>query len=213
MRLSQWGHACVRLADHDTTVVIDPGGWSDVTSALDGADHLLITHEHADHLAVGPVSEELHRHPDLQVYGPPSALALLAAAGAPTERLHAVAPGDSLDLDGVPVTVGGGRHAEIHPDVPRIDNVGYLVGAVWHPGDSFDEPPGPARVLLVPIAAPWLRIAGAIDLVRAVAPELALPIHDAIYSEQGRALADRLLSQLGGAGEYRRTHPGEVLSV
>lgn len=213
MRLSQWGHACVRLADHDTTVVIDPGGWSDVTGALDGADHLLVTHEHADHLAVGPVSEELHRHPDLQVYGPAAALALLAAAGSPAERLHAVVPGDTLDLDGVPVVVGGGLHAEIHPDVPRIDNVGYLVGAVWHPGDSFDEPPGPARVLLVPIAAPWLRIAGAIDLVRAVAPELALPIHDAIYSEQGRALADRLLSQLGGAGEYRRTHPGEVLSV
>lgn len=213
MRLSQWGHACVRLADDGTTVVIDPGGWSDVTGALDGADHLLVTHEHADHLAVGPVSEELHRHPDLQVYGPEPALSLLAAAGAPSERLHAVTPGDRLDLDGIPVLVGGGVHAEIHPDVPRIANVGYLVGAVWHPGDSFDEPPGPARGLMVPIAAPWLRIAGAIDLIRAVAPELALPIHDAIYSEQGRALADTLLSRLGGAGEYRRTRPGEVLSV
>lgn len=213
MRLSQWGHSCVRLAHHGTTVVIDPGTWSDVTGALDGADHLLLTHEHADHLAVGPVSEELRRHPDLQVHGPAAALSLLSAAGAPAERLHPVTPGDRLDLGGIPALVGGGVHAEIHLDVPRIANVGYLVGAVWHPGDSLDEPPEPARVLLVPVAAPWMRIADAIDLVRAVAPELALPIHDAIYSEQGRGLADTLLGRLGGAGEYRRTRPGEVLSV
>lgn len=213
MRLSQWGHACVRLADDSSTVVIDPGGWSDVTGALDGADHVLVTHEHADHLAVGPMTEELHRHPGLQVHGPAPALALLSGAGVPAERLHEVVPGDRLDLGGIRVLVGGGLHAEIHPDLPRVPNVGYLVGPVWHPGDSLDVPPEPARVLLVPAAAPWLRIAGAVDLLRAVAPELALPIHDAILNEAGRSLADRLLSSLGGAGEYRRTGPGEVLSV
>jgi L-ascorbate metabolism protein UlaG (beta-lactamase superfamily) len=213
MRLSQWGHACVRLADDGTSVVVDPGIWSDVTGALDGADHLLLTHEHADHLAVGAVREELDRHPDMQVYGPEPALALLSGVGVPTDRLHPVEPGDRLDLGGIPVLVGGGVHDEVHPDVPRVPNLGYLVGPVWHPGDSLDLPPEPARVLLVPAAGPWLRIAGAVDLIRAVAPELALPIHDAIYSEQGKALADTLLARLGGAGEYRRTRPGEVLSV
>ena len=195
-------------------MVIDPGGWSDVTGALDGADHLLVTHEHADHLGRGPVSEELAPSPR-----PPGVRTrsrrwrCCPPPGRAPERLHPVAPGDRLDLSGIPVLVGGGIHAEIHPDVPRVANVGYLVGAVWHPGDSFDVPPAPARVLLVPVAAPWLRIADAIDFVRAVAPELALPIHDAIYSEQGRALADTLVCRLGGAGEYRRTRPGEVLSV
>ncbi len=91
--------------------------------------------------------------------------------------------------------------------------MGYLVGPVWHPGDSVDAPPETARVLLVPAGAPWLRVADAVDLVRAVHPELAIPIHDAIYSGQGAALADSLLSRLGGAGEYRRTHSGETLTI
>ena len=41
------------------------------------------------------------------------------------ERLHVVAPGDSIDV-GVPVQVVGEKHAVIHPDYPRFDNSGYL---------------------------------------------------------------------------------------
>ncbi|MDO8107740.1 MBL fold metallo-hydrolase [Isoptericola sp. b441] len=213
MELSKWGHSCVRMVDHDVTVVIDPGGWSDVAGALDGADHVLVTHEHADHLAVDRVAAWLAHAPQAQVHGPAAALAPLEEAGVSPERLNAVQPGDRLDLNGLVVLVGGGTHAEIHPDVPRPANVGYLVGPVWHPGDSVDTPPEPARVLLVPAGAPWLRLADAVELVRAVRPELAIPIHDAIYSGQGTGLADSLLSRLGGAGEYRRTTSGETLTV
>ena len=124
-----------------------------------------------------------------------------------------MAPGDRLDVAGTDVQVGGGEHAVIHPDVPRPENVGYLIGRIWHPGDSVDLPPDRADVLLVPAAGPWLRLADAIDLVRAVRPTLAVPIHDAILSGAGRALVDRLLSGLGGAGDERRLASGESLEL
>lgn len=213
MHLTSCGHSCVRVEVEATVVVIDPGVWSDVPGVLDQADHVLVTHEHADHLAVDAVAGALRGGARFVVHGPRAALDTLADAGAPADRLDAVVPGNRFTLGGIEVQVGGGVHAEVHPDVPRPENLGYLVGPIWHPGDSFDHPPAPARVLLVPVAGPWLAVRDAIDLVRAVRPELAIPIHDAVLDARGRALVDGLVGRLGGAGEYRRPLPGEVLTV
>ena len=48
MRITKLGHACVRIEHAGVTVVIDPGVFTDV-GAVDGADAVLITHEHPDH--------------------------------------------------------------------------------------------------------------------------------------------------------------------
>ena len=60
----------------------------------------------------------------------------------------------------------------------------------------------------MPVAGPWMKLSEAIDYVRAVRPRVAVPVHDAILSEQGRALVDRLVGGLGGA-DYRRIAAGE----
>ena len=45
----------------------------------------------------------------------------------------------------------GGQHALIHPAIPMIANLGYLVdGSVYHPGDSFTVPTAPVSTLLLP---------------------------------------------------------------
>ena len=48
MRITKFGHACVRLETDDHAVVLDPGGFTGA-EAVDGATVILITHEHADH--------------------------------------------------------------------------------------------------------------------------------------------------------------------
>ncbi len=48
MRITKFGHACVRLEHDGKTVVIDPGMFTD-PEAVDGADAVVITHEHPDH--------------------------------------------------------------------------------------------------------------------------------------------------------------------
>ena len=53
MRITKFGHACVRVEHDGVTVVIDPGVFTDV-EAVDGADAVLITHEHADHYVARP---------------------------------------------------------------------------------------------------------------------------------------------------------------
>ena len=48
MRITKFGHACVRVEHDGVTLVIDPCGWTE-PEAVDGATTVLITHEHPDH--------------------------------------------------------------------------------------------------------------------------------------------------------------------
>ncbi|UBU08804.1 MBL fold metallo-hydrolase [Nonomuraea gerenzanensis] len=50
MLLTKFGHACVRVEKDGRRLVIDPGGLTE-PQALDGADAVLVTHEHFDHFS------------------------------------------------------------------------------------------------------------------------------------------------------------------
>ena len=208
--ITHWGHACVRLERDGRRLVLDPGSFSDL-AVLDDADAVLVTHEHVDHVDVDRLAAALGARDGLAAWAPGGVAARLTEAGAPADRVHAVAGGETFEAAGFAVRAVGEWHAVIHPDVPRVHNVGYLVdGALLHPGDSFTPPPAgtDVDVLLVPVAGPWMKLAEAIDYVRAVRPRVAAPIHDAILSDPGRALADRLVGGMGGAGAYVRIAAG-----
>jgi L-ascorbate metabolism protein UlaG (beta-lactamase superfamily) len=188
MRLTKFGHSCVRLEHDGATLVIDPGAWTD-REAIDGATAVLVTHEHPDHY-----------HPDhlLATDAPVLTIEAVAAriredAPALAERVQVVTPGEEVDA-GLPVTVVGERHAVIHPDLPRFDNSGYLVTAgdtrVFHPGDALTGPGVPVDVLCVPVCAPWMRAAEGVDFAREVGAPRNLAIHDKVYSEAGLRIVD-----------------------
>ena len=194
MRITKFGHACVRIELDSTTVVVDPGGFTD-PEAVDGATAILITHEHFDHYD----AEKLRRvdAPIFTVDGVAAAI----ASGAPdlTERVTVVTAGDQFDV-GVPVTAVGVDHAVIHPDIPRIHNSGYLFDLagtkVYHPGDALTAPDEAVDLLLAPASAPWLKVSEAIDFVREVGAARNVPIHDAIYSAAGHGVLDTLMGNL-----------------
>ncbi len=188
MRITKFGHACVRVEHAGTTVVLDPGVFTD-RAALDGADAVLITHEHADHYL-----------PDhlLATDAPVFTIEAVAAhiredAPAVAERLTVVAPGETFDV-GVPVRAVGELHAVIHPEFPRFFNSGYVLTLgdrkVYHPGDALTEPGEDVDVLLVPVSGPWLKASEAIDFARAVKAPRNLAIHDRVYSEAGLGIID-----------------------
>ena len=70
------------------------------------------------------------------------------------------------------------------------------------------------EVLLLPVSAPWMKLSEAAEYLQAVAPDIAVPIHDAILSDAGRALVDRVIQQVaGGVAQYRRLAAGETLTI
>ena len=94
--------------------------------------------------------------------------------------------------------VAGRHHAVIHPDIPVVPNVGYLVGGrLFHPGDAFTVPGRPIEVLAVPAGAPWLKVSEPIDYLRQVRPRVAVPVHEQVLSAAGKSIHYRQLEQLG----------------
>ncbi|WP_433180725.1 MBL fold metallo-hydrolase [Actinoallomurus sp. CA-150999] len=212
MKLTKLGHACIRLEKDGTTLVVDPGGLTG-PGALEGADAVLVTHEHFDHFDEGALRAALDASPGLRVWTNSATAAKLEGLGG---RVTAVGHGDAFDIDGIGVEVYGEWHAVIHPDIPRIGNVGFLVdGKIFHPGDAFTVPERTVDTLMVPISGPWQKPAEAIDYVRAVKPARAFSVHDEILSEVGKTLVNGLLGENGpGTGAaYDRLSPDDVVEL
>jgi L-ascorbate metabolism protein UlaG (beta-lactamase superfamily) len=207
MRLTKFGHACVRLDTADGAVVIDPGDFSP-DADLDGAADVLVTHEHADHIDVDRVAGAVRAGARLHTNA-----SLASRLGDEYNVVaNAVAPGDTFSVAGLAVRVVGGEHAEIYDGLPGCANVGFVLGGVYHPGDSLHVPDGKVETLLVPVSAPWLKLGEALDFVGSVRPARAIPIHDALLSAIGNAGVDRWMDMKADT-DYRRLGPGESLEV
>jgi glyoxylase-like metal-dependent hydrolase (beta-lactamase superfamily II) len=184
MELTKHGHSCVRVDDGDRTLVIDPGVFSDVEAALDGADAVFVTHEHPDHLDADRIRAAARADPRLRIHAVAPVAAGLADLG---EQVTAVGAGETFTTAGFEVQTFGGQHALIHPTIPVVANVGVLVdGAVYHPGDSFVVPPAPVSALLFPSVAPWSKMSEVIDFVVAVRAPFAYALHDGIVNDAYR---------------------------
>ncbi|BCJ62696.1 MBL fold metallo-hydrolase [Micromonospora endophytica] len=199
MRITKYTHACVRLEHDGRVLVIDPGTWSE-PRALAGADAVLVSHEHTDHVDVLRLAGL-----GVPVFVPEEAV-LPDLAPLPVARVRA---GERFTAAGFDVTAVGGRHATIHGGQPDCANLGYLVAdEIYHPGDSLTPPGRPVRTLLVPAQASWLKLTEAIDFAVAAGAAQVFPIHDAQLNERGLASVNGWFSET--VPGYRHLAPGQT---
>ncbi len=162
-------------------LVIDPGAFGGA-DALDGANAVLVTHEHFDHVEPDTLRAAMTANPGL--------------------RLWAAAPVAGQFGDSATGSAGSGaarlhrrrvQHARVR-QAPRDDPPrppGRCERRVpggrrgLHPGDSYTVPEDPVNTLLVPISGPWFSTREMIDYVRAVAPRRTFAVHDALLSPVG----------------------------
>jgi L-ascorbate metabolism protein UlaG (beta-lactamase superfamily) len=209
MRITKFGHACVRIENEGQVVVLDPGGFTE-REAVDGATAVLITHEHPDHLEVDHL-----RATDAPIYTIDAVRTQIAEADeSVAERVHVVSPGQQFEADGLSVTAVGELHAVIHDDMPRFFNSGFVVDVggtrIYHPGDAFTAPDGPVDVLLLPVHAPWSRISEVVDFAREVGARRSYAVHDGLLNDKGHAVVGRTLHLLLDSDDhaYERVEPG-----
>lgn len=216
MKLTKYTHSCVRLENQAKVLVIDPGGFSEVEEALEGADYLLITHAHPDHFQPQKVLAYLAEHPEVQVFAPQPVVDEILSQ-LPQASAQPCLGEEELDLPGFAVKTYGGQHALIHPLIPIIANVGYLInGKVYHPGDSLVVPHDlTPEVLLLPIHAPWNKIQEVIDFMLAVKAPRAYPIHNALLSDKGHTIIEGQLSNFGQkyGTQYSHLSAGQSLEI
>jgi L-ascorbate metabolism protein UlaG (beta-lactamase superfamily) len=183
VRITHYGHACVLAELPDgTRILFDPGTYSAGFEDLAGLDAILITHEHPDHHDTG-------RLPRL-------------AEASPGARVVTVADAENtVTAGGGTVRIQRGDHAVVHPALPNVANNAYQAGdLLFHPGDSFALPVGPVRILLLPAGGPWMKAGESADYLRAVSPEIAIPIHQAGLADVHQQLHYQIFRGLAPSG-------------
>ncbi|MGV9597562.1 MBL fold metallo-hydrolase [Streptosporangium sandarakinum] len=212
MKLTKFGHACVRLEKDGSALVIDPGAFSE-ESALEGARTVLITHEHFDHVDVERLRRAAEADPSLEIWTNEAVAATLT--GLPAE-IRTVRHGDTFDTAGFEVKVVGEWHAPNHPDIPAVRNTGFLVDEeVFYPGDAFTPPGTEVPTLLVPTNAPWMKMAEMVEYLRRIRPARAFSTHDGLLNDAGLGLIDGWLEREGEQqkADIRRLKPGESVDL
>jgi len=175
MRLRKLGHSCLLAEGATYRLLIDPGCFASGLKDLSDLTGILITHSHEDHLDLAGLKSVLARNPRTPVSADEASAATLADLGLPADAVH---EGDVLEL-GTAVRVHGREHAVIHPDLPNVPNVGYLLAdGLFCAGDAFTVPASPVRILAVPVDAAWMKVSEAIDWLRIIRPRVAVPVHD-----------------------------------
>ncbi|CAM06305.1 L-ascorbate metabolism protein UlaG (beta-lactamase superfamily) [Saccharopolyspora erythraea NRRL 2338] len=194
MQITHFGHSCVLLETGSARLLLDPGTFSSGFEDLRDLDGVLITHQHPDHLDFDRVPALLEHNPHARFIADHGSAEIAESKGF---GVTTAAPGDTLSFGATTVDVVGGKHAVIHPDLPLVDNIGYLVdgGAFYHPGDSFHVPQQRVDVLGLPTGAPWLKLSESVDFLRAVGPRVAVPIHEAVLARP--EMHYRMFEQLG----------------
>ncbi|MGI8589452.1 MAG: MBL fold metallo-hydrolase [Nakamurella sp.] len=203
VRLTRWGHSCVLLTVDQPNgdprhLLLDPGNLTPpLTAEVGPVDAVLVTHAHADHVDPEQI-RRLQQAAATPVYGDEGVRALLADVGLENTRMVTSTTSSIAD---VPVVVWTSPHEVIYPGVPLPANLSYLIAdTVLAPGDAFFVPDVDVDVLLLPIGAPWMKLADTIDYLRAVAPRVAVPVHDNGLAHAHQNLHRSLLTKFAPSG-------------
>jgi L-ascorbate metabolism protein UlaG (beta-lactamase superfamily) len=210
MKLTKYEHACFTVEKDGKLLVVDPGGWTTDLPALESVVGVVVTHEHPDHFDVTALGAIVAHNPEAVIY----AHETITRQFGDTLPHQPVEAGESIGIGPFMLEFFGGEHAVIHPDMPLAANLGVMIDdKVYFPGDSFTQPNKPVDVLALPVTAPWLKISETFDFLTAVKPRFAFPTHDAIASDAGKSLIDRMVPMFAekvGTTYQRLVEPLEI---
>lgn len=189
MQITKFQHACFVAEEDSQALVVDPGTLSnDFEVPDDPVCAVVITHVHGDHVDQDKLQAIAAQNPGVIVYGHQEVIDELDQN---TYHTEVVSAGDMVEVGPFTLEFNGGEHALIHDDVPMCANLGVMINSMlYYPGDSFTMPQHDVEVLALPVAAPWMKTAEAMDYLTSVAPKTAFATHDAVLSNAGKSFTD-----------------------
>lgn len=200
MKITKYEHACFTVEENGQVLVVDPGAYTTDFTAPTGVVAVIITHEHTDHMDQAHLQTIVDTNPDVVIISHSDITSQLGGF-----KSMNVVPGEGVKVGNFTLEFYGGKHATIYPELPAVANVGVMIGGrLYYPGDSFALPGREVEVLALPVSAPWMKLSEAIDFAKAVNPKMIFPTHDAVLSDFGKGLPDRLVPSFVPNVEYKR---------
>lgn len=195
MKLTKYEHACFTVEKDGQILVVDPGNFTTDFIAPEHVAAVVVTHEHADHFDHEQLEAIIDKNPNAVIVAHPDLTSKIEVF-----TTKAVTTGESYSIGAFDLQFFGGQHASIHDSLASTPNLGVLINdLLYYPGDSFAVPDAGVDTLALPVTAPWLKIGDVMDFVVAVRPRVAFPTHDAIASNLGKGLVDRLIGAAASA--------------
>ncbi len=192
MKITKYGHCCLLIEINGKRVLTDPGEFSDGYESLTDIDVIVISHEHGDQVHVPAVHELRAKNPNAEIVCNSSVAKLLEEDGITATIVEGTA---QTVCNGVSLHAHDSEHVEIFGDFGLVQNTAYQIeGEFFYPGDSYAIPTEKVRVLALPVAGPWLKVADAIHYAHTVHPDIAIPVHDAVLSDNGKTVHYRLFT-------------------
>ncbi len=211
MIITKREHACLVVEEAGQKIVIDPGSFMQPPADLTGVVAVVVTDAHQDHFSNKNLQAIVARNPAVRIFG--TAEAAKEAADLP---ITAVTGGGAETVGPFSLAFFGELHAEIHPEIPRTQNIGVLVNTkLYYAGDSFTEPGVPVAVLALPVSAPWLKEREVLDYLVALKPKQAFGTHDALLSDIGHMIVDGLVQRFAEMKgiPYAALKPGDSITL
>lgn len=209
MNITKYGHACFTASQDEQILVVDPGSYSPDFIAPEHVVGVVITHAHGDHYDHDQLAAIIDKNPEAIIVGPETVTSTIEVF-----QTRTVKPSDRITIGPFTLEFFGGEHAIIHSTIEPAVNVAVLINdLLYYPGDAFTLPFRPVDTLALPISAPWSKLSETIDFLGFVHPRLAFPTHDALLSDVGLEMTDRMLTKVATSidSQYQRiTEPLEI---
>jgi L-ascorbate metabolism protein UlaG (beta-lactamase superfamily) len=193
MKVTKFGHCCLLVEVNGARILLDPGVYAVGHEELAKIDAILITHEHTDHYHIDSVKKILKHNPEAVVIANNAVGALLQKEGIASTL---VVDGASAQIASVLIEGFGKEHALIFGQMGACENTGFRIGEkFYYGGDSFFVPNKPVEVLALPVDAPWMKVAEAIEFAKKVHPRTAFPVHDAMQTDDTNEFYDMMFER------------------
>ena len=182
MKLTKYGHACVIIEKNGSRVIIDAGGLTELPDDLRRIVAVVCTHVHGDHTNQTNIEKILAQSPDAVVIAHPESLETLRSLRCEKKP---VSTDEVITIGNFTLKVRVVDHAVIWKSSP-CKNLTVLVDAFYYyAGDSFELIDEQVDVVGVPLSAPWLKVADAIEFARAMNAQNAMPTHNGLLNDIG----------------------------
>lgn len=199
-RLAKLEHSGIVIKKGKERIVFDPVEFEEKIPKLENIIAVVITHKHGDHLQEEVINRILNDNPGAKVFTTNDAAPLIG------DDTVIVKERETYRVGGFKLDFFGKNHAAIIPGQIPCENIGVVIDdAIVNPGDSFDCLDVDAKVLFVPISAPWLKIVESMDFVDKVKPRVVIPVHDALLSDLGKTISGNWMKEACNkvGAEYR----------